>query len=282
MLGSPREASRVTSGAASRRRSDARCSTPRSVAVVGASDDPAKWGHILARRALASRRRPTGALVNRRGGQVLGRPTYPSARPRPRRPRRAGRPGGACACPATASWPSVADAVAAGARAIVAITAGLSEAGAEGARAEAEAVRDRPRRPAPCWSGRTASASSTPATGLQLSHAVLPAGDVAVLSQSGNLVLDLAGAAAPTAAWACPGSSRSATRPTSTVVDLMRACVDHDGTRAVAVYAEDVVDGRAFARRRPGAARRRQAASCCWRRAAPRPPCAAPRRTPAR
>ena len=30
------------------------------------------------------------------------------------------------------------------------------------------------------------------------------------------------------------------------VVDFLRACVGHEGTRAVAVYTEDVVDGRAF------------------------------------
>jgi len=29
--------------------------SPRAVAIVGASDDSAKWGHIIARRALSSR-----------------------------------------------------------------------------------------------------------------------------------------------------------------------------------------------------------------------------------
>ena len=82
-------------------------------------------------------------------------------------------------------------------------------------------------------------------TGLQLSHAVLPAGDVAVLSQSGNLVLDLAGLLADRGL----GVSRFVSLGNQAdlgVVDFMHACVDHDGTRAVAVYAEDVVDGRAF------------------------------------
>jgi acyl-CoA synthetase (NDP forming) len=53
--------------------------SPRTVAVIGASDDSAKWGHILARRALSSRGDRTVLLVNRRGGRVLDEPAYPSA-----------------------------------------------------------------------------------------------------------------------------------------------------------------------------------------------------------
>ncbi|WP_279579728.1 CoA-binding protein [Fodinicola feengrottensis] len=45
---------------------------PASVAVVGASADPAKWGHWLASGALAGRHRRRVDLVNRGGGQVLG------------------------------------------------------------------------------------------------------------------------------------------------------------------------------------------------------------------
>ena len=83
--------------------------------------------------------------------------------------------------------------MAAGARALVVITAGLFRA-------------RRPR--APGWSRAALAASRGDAgallvgpnclgvvdtgTGLQLSHALLPPGDVTVLSQSGNVVLDLA------------------------------------------------------------------------------------------
>ncbi len=82
-------------------------------------------------------------------------------------------------------------------------------------------------------------------TGLQLAHAVLPAGDVAVLSQSGNLVLDLAALLADRGL----GVSRFVSLGNQAdlgLVDFLLACVDHEGTRAVAVYAEDVVDGHAF------------------------------------
>ncbi len=83
------------------------------------------------------------------------------------------------------------------------------------------------------------------AAGLQLAPGLLPAGDVAVLSQSGNLALDLAGLMADRGL----GVSRFVSVGNQAdlgVVDLMAACVGHEGTRAVAVYTEDVVDGRAF------------------------------------
>jgi acyl-CoA synthetase (NDP forming) len=146
--------------------------------------------------------------------------------------------------PAGSFVASVADAVAAGAKAIVAITAGLSESGPEGARVEAEALAIA-RGAGAALVGPNCLGIVDTTTGLQLAHAVLPAGDVAVLSQSGNLVLDLAGLLADRGL----GVSRFVSLGNQAdlgVVDFMRACVDHDGTRAVAVYTEDVVDGRGF------------------------------------
>jgi hypothetical protein len=51
---------------------------PRSVAVVGASNDPAKWGQWLARGAVRGEHRRSVFLVNRSGAEVLGRPTFRS------------------------------------------------------------------------------------------------------------------------------------------------------------------------------------------------------------
>ncbi|WP_051246875.1 acetate--CoA ligase family protein [Nocardioides halotolerans] len=222
---------------------------PRTVAVVGASADSAKWGHILAKRALealGAQGDPgerTVLLVNRHGGEVLGRATYATARAA------AAAHGApvdlAVVCvPAGGFVASVTDAVAAGARAVVGITAGLSEAGAEGAALEAEALAV-VRGAGAVLVGPNCLGVVDTTTGLQLAHAVLPAGDVAILSQSGNLVLDLAGLLADRGL----GVSRFVSLGNQAdlgVVDLLRACVGHDGTRAVAVYAEDVVDGRAF------------------------------------
>jgi acyl-CoA synthetase (NDP forming) len=210
---------------------------------VGASADPAKWGHILSRRALESSAERPVALVNRGGGRVLGRPTCPSLAEA--RAVLGGPPELVVVCvPAPGFLAAVGEAVEVGARAVVAITAGLSELGAEGARAEAEAVR-LARAAGAVLVGPNCLGVADTGAGLQLCHAVLPPGEVAVLSQSGNLVLDLAALLAERGL----GVSRFVSLGNQahlTVVDLMRACVDHAGTRAVAIYAEDVVDGRAF------------------------------------
>ncbi len=216
---------------------------PRSVAVVGASDDPSKWGHILARRALESGAPRPVALVNRRGGEVLGRPAHASLSDAARS--LDGRLDLVVVCvPADSLVATVKDAVAAGARALVVITAGFAELGAEGAAVEAEAAA-LVRSAGAVLVGPNCLGVADTGTGLQLGHAVLPPGAVSVLSQSGNLVLDLAGLLVErglgVARFVSVGNQADLG-----VVELMRGCVDHDGTRAVAVYAEDVVDGRGF------------------------------------
>ncbi len=218
---------------------------PRSIAVVGASNDPAKWGHILARRALESgvTRPARSRWSTRRGGEVLGRPAYASlveARAALGEPLEL-----VVVCvPAPALVATVQDAVTAGARAIVAITAGLAELGPEGALLEAEAVAAARAGDALLVGPNCLGVADTGA-GLQLGHALLPPGGVTVLSQSGNFVLDLA----PLLAERGLGVARFVSvgnQADVTVVELMRSCVEHEATRAVAVYAEDVVDGRGF------------------------------------
>jgi acetate---CoA ligase (ADP-forming) len=237
-----RQGPSVASSAAGRDPLDALFS-PQTIAIVGASADSAKWGHILARRALASPGDRRVLLVNRHGGQVLGNPTYPSARAAAAAHERTVDLAVLCV-PVHSFVASMTDAVAAGARAIVAITAGLSEAGPEGARLEAEALAIA-RGAGAVLVGPNCLGVVDTTTGLQLAHAVLPTGDVAVLSQSGNLVLDLAGLLADRGL----GVSRFVSLGNQAdlgVVDFLHACVGHEGTRAVAVYTEDVVDGRAF------------------------------------
>jgi len=73
---------------------------PRSVAVVGASNDPSKWGQWLARGALLGEHRRGVSLVNRSGGDVLGRPSYRSLEELPEPPELV-----VLAVPATASPP---------------------------------------------------------------------------------------------------------------------------------------------------------------------------------
>ncbi len=215
---------------------------PSSIAVVGASDDPAKWGHILARRALESSGGRPVVLVNRSSREALGRPAYTSLS--------AARSAGAridlvvVCVPPSGLVEVVRDAVEAGARSLVVITAGLSELGAAGALVERAAL-EIARAAGIVMVGPNCLGLVDTGTSLQLSHAVLPPGDVTVLSQSGNVVLDLAALLEDrglgVARFVSVGNQADVS-----VVDLMASCVAHEGTRAVALYAEDMVDGRAF------------------------------------
>ena len=153
---------------------------------------------------------------------------------------------------------SVSDAVAAGARAIVGITAGLSEAGAEGARLEAEALAIA-RAAGAVLVGPNCLGVVDTTTGLQLAHAELPTGDVAVLSQSGNLVLDLAGLLADRGL----GVSRFVSLGNQAdlgLVDFLHACVDHERHPSRGRLHRGRRRRPCLRRRGPCPARRRQAA----------------------
>ena len=216
---------------------------PRSITVIGASDDVSKWGNTLGRRALESSGGRPVLLVNRHGTNVLGRRSHASvAEARDE----LGEPLDlvVVCVPAVNLLQSVADALAAGARSLVVITAGLSELGAEGAVMEDELVR-LARASGAVLVGPNCLGVVDTSTSLQLAFDLLPAGGVALLSQSGNVVLDLAALLDERRL----GVSRFVSlgnQADLTVVDLMAACIDHDATRAVGIYAEDVVDGRAF------------------------------------
>ena len=212
---------------------------PRSVAVIGASDDTAKWGNNLARHLLSVDHPRTVHLVNRRGGTVLGRPALTSLVD-------AGEPVElvAICVPISGFLDAVDDALAAGAQAIVAITAGFSETDEAGAALEAEAVR-RVRDAGAVLVGPNCLGLIDTTADLLLSSEPFAAGEIAVLSQSGNLVIDVDDLLQRHGL----GISRFVSlgnQADVSLADLMVACVDHAGTKAMAVYAEDVRDGRAF------------------------------------
>ena len=113
---------------------------PRSVAILGASNDPAKWGNWLARGALRGEHRRPVFLVNRNGGEVLGREAFASVADLPEAPELV-----VIAVPAAGFEEAVDASLARGARAIVGITAGLGESGGEAGlreRALVERVRE--------------------------------------------------------------------------------------------------------------------------------------------
>jgi len=209
------------------------------VAVVGASDDPAKWGNWLGRGALRGEHRRPVFLVNRKGGTVLGRSAYRSLTELPEAPELV-----VVSVPATAFEQAVDDALAAGARALIGITAGLGERGDEAGARERELVA-RVRDAGAMLLGPNCLGVYDAASDLGLASNEFPPGSIGLVSQSGNLALELGILARESGL----GFSRFASIGNQADVDLaelVTAFGEHPETEAIAVYAEDFRDGRAF------------------------------------
>jgi acetate---CoA ligase (ADP-forming) len=188
---------------------------PESIAVFGASDRPGTWGRHLAEGALRS-----GAdvqLINRR----------PPFQTRVERPVQLA----VVAVPAADFEATVDAALAAGAQAVVGITAGVSPSASFLSRVRAAGA---------VLLGPNCLGVFDADSDLNLMWGRLPPGDITLFSQSGNLALEL-GAIARRGGL---GFRRFASL--GDCADLGAAdLLDHHGdARAVALYLEDLSDGR--------------------------------------
>ena len=215
--------------------------SPRSIAVVGASSDRSKWGGDLTARLL---RAPAGRriyLVNRRGGEIQGRPAHTSLR-------ELDAPVDLVflAVPAAGFDAAVDDALAAGAKALVVVTAGLGELGAEG-RARQQAAVARVRAAGALLVGPNCPGVADTSTALNAVALLdIPAGPIAFISQSGGVGDEIVTRAKEFG----QGFTRFVTLGNQAdvgIADVLWSLVDHAETRLVAVYAEDLHDGRRLA-----------------------------------
>jgi acyl-CoA synthetase (NDP forming) len=214
---------------------------PRSVAIVGASNDPAKWGQWFARGALRGEHRRAVYLVNRRGGEILGRPAYRSLEELPEAPELV-----VLSVPAASFEEAVDASLEAGARAIVAIAAGLGESSSEG-RVREQAVAERVRAAGAVLLGPNCLGVYDAAAELNLGSDDFTPGSIGLIMQSGNLALEVSLLAADVGL----GISRLASLGNQAdleAAELVSAFAVHGETELVAVYCEDFRDGRAFAR----------------------------------
>ena len=214
---------------------------PRSVAVLGASNDPAKWGNRLAMGALRGKGRRSVYLVNRNGGEILGLRAYPALSDLPESPELV-----VVAVPADGFEQAVDASLKAGAKALVGITTGLGETGAEGQAREA-AVVERVRAAGAVLLGPNCLGVFDAETELDLGWSELRGGAIGLVSQSGNLALELALLAEDYGL----GFSRFASLGNQADLEageLVRSLIEHEQTRVIALYCEDFRDGRAFAR----------------------------------
>jgi acetate---CoA ligase (ADP-forming) len=156
---------------------------PRSVAIVGVSRAPHKWGHVAARQLIAGGFPGNIYLINPSVSEVLGRTTYASLRE---------VPGPVDLAVIATSFNQVSqtidDCIAHGVKGIVIITAGFSETGPQGHVLEQQLV-------ARCREhGIRILGSNCMGVYVRRSHLnalgmsfPLPAGPIGLVSQSGNL-----------------------------------------------------------------------------------------------
>lgn len=212
---------------------------PKSMAVVGASNNPGKYGNWLSVRALAGPR--PAHLINRTSPSVLGQPTSP----------RLSAVGSkidlaVIAVPAAAFEDAIEDAIEARVGAIVAITAGLGESGGAAAQRQ-RALVQRVRAAGISMLGPNCMGVLDTTTGLDATVNDFTPGSVSIISQSGNLAIDigadLSDLGMGVARFVSLGNSADID-----AADLIDSCVQHEGTEAIAVYCEGFGDGRKFAR----------------------------------
>ena len=214
---------------------------PRSVAVLGASATPGKWGFWLARGAIRGEGRRSVYLVNRKGGEILGRQAYTALDELPEPPEFV-----VITVPAAGLEDAVEAALAAGAKAIVAISAGLGEMGAEGVARE-RAIAERVRAAGAVLVGPNCLGVYDAQAELELASEELEPGSVGLISQSGNLALEIGLLGGEFGL----GFSRFVSLGNQADVEaweLVESYAAHEPTRLIAVYLEDFRDGRAFAR----------------------------------
>jgi len=199
---------------------------PASVTVVGASGSSAKWGYWLAKGALAGATRRRVYLVNRRRAPVLGQPTFGSLADLPEAPDLV-----VVAVPGPEVPAVVTAAVAARARSLVVIPdVGREAETTIRAALETSATR---------LLGPNCMGIVDHGSGLQLIWGSLPPGRVGLVSQSGNLGLEigrhLARAGAGVSRFVSLGNQWDID-----AADVIDDLVDDPATLVIACYLESL------------------------------------------
>lgn len=214
---------------------------PTSVAVVGASDNPAKWGYWLATGALEGAGRRTVHLVNRSAATVLGTSCAPDLASLPEAPELV-----ALCVPAAQVGCVVEDGMALGVRGFLGITAGIPDESGLAARIRGAGAR---------LLGGNSLGLYDADSHLRLAWGHFSPGPLAIVTQSGQLGSELV----IRCARGGIGISRFVSIGNQSDIgatELLADLATHRSTRLVALYLESFSDGEALF----GALRRLRAA----------------------
>ncbi|WGW11520.1 acetate--CoA ligase family protein [Saxibacter everestensis] len=203
-------------------------SDPASVAIVGASENQAKWGYWLASGALTGRHRRTVHLVNRRIDSLFGQRSYPSLSQLPDVPELV-----ALCIPSTDIADCVSEALPLGVRGFLGIASDIPNEPQLAASIRAHGAR---------LVGANSLGIFDSSTELQLAWGQFTPGPMAIVSQSGQLGSELAVLGARSGI----GVSRFVSignQTDVTAAELLSELAEHEPTRIIALYLESFTDG---------------------------------------
>ncbi len=219
----------------------AACYYPKSIAFIGASATPGKWGHMLLTNTLSRQYKGQVYLVNPKGGKIAGRQVFKSVIEIEGDVELA-----VITVPAHRVLDLIPDLKAKGIKGILLITSGFREVGLEGAVLEAELVK------AAADAGILVLGPNTmgicnPHIDFYCcaAHAYPLPGSTALVSQSGNMGTQLL-AFAEQQDIGIRAFSGSGNEAMVTIEDYMEVFEIDDLTKTVVLYIESVKHGKRF------------------------------------
>lgn len=219
----------------------ASCYYPKSIAFIGASATPGKWGHMLLTNTLSREYQGKIYLVNPKGGKITGRHVYPSIIDIEETVELA-----VVTIPADKVIDLIPDLEKKQVKGMLLITSGFREVGEEGAKLEKELVKAA-RDAGILIFGPNTMGVCNPHIDFYCcaAHAYPIPGSTALVCQSGNMGTQLLSFAEQQdiGIRAFSGSGNEAM---VTIEDYMEAFEIDDLTRTVVLYIESVKDGSRF------------------------------------
>ena len=204
---------------------------PGSVAVLGASNDPSKWGFWLSAGALTGAHRRRVHLINSRAASIQGQPTFAHLTELPEIPELL-----VISIPGPAVPPAVDEALAAGVRAFLIISARVPNAEDLAARIIAAGAR---------LIGPNSLGLVDSANELLLAWGHFTPGSLAVVTQSGQLGTEIATLSARSGL----GISRFASiggQSDVRAAEILETLIDDPDTAQVVIYLESFTRGHAL------------------------------------
>ena len=213
----------------------------RSVAFIGASKDPTKWGFLTLKHIIDGGFRGSLYPVNPREPEILGLKVYQGIADLPETPDLA-----VIIVPPPAVPAVIKECVSKGIRAGIVITAGFAELGGEGAKLQDEIVTIA-RQGGMALVGPNCNGVMSPWNSqyVQFPSFFVPPGPVAVIAQSGN-VMDSLSLQIQMHGFGCSACIASGNEAVLHCEDYLEYLADDPRTKVILSYIEGFKDGERF------------------------------------